>query len=242
MADLLAAVPGILIIDIGRPVPAFHLDMGRYPDLFPVAAVKGDLFKVPDRPPVIGGIGKFPHAVKGTGKACIPMVRSGRAPFSCRRQIRPVTEMVRMGRQTVFLKNLRVFDDGITEGSILLHPAGKGFKVEPAVTEITGREPGQFLPGRRYRPGSQIDPGLSFIIQALSAEAGQSRLPERTAVSPCRVKGRLKAHIEHGRVCQFLITQSHKTLQQQSADQDIDGNVGFRGSFAEKDRKFCFIQ
>ena len=63
--DLLSAVPGILDVDIGRPVPGspdrirpvqtFHLDMGRHMDVIPGPAVKGSLLKPLDGALGIGG-------------------------------------------------------------------------------------------------------------------------------------------------------------------------------------------
>ena len=63
--DILPAVPGILIIDIGGNIIPFHLNMGRDTDVRPCAAVIREGFKACGRVRRLFRIGKLPEAVQG---------------------------------------------------------------------------------------------------------------------------------------------------------------------------------
>ena len=119
--EILAAVPGILIIDIGRDIIAFHLDMGRNPDIRPCTAVIRDRLKAGRRVRGLLGIRNLPQTVQG--------IAEYRISCCSRRLLRPPLQLlfvrkkdvVRMCRKTVFLKNGRIRRDPRIKLLLLSH-------------------------------------------------------------------------------------------------------------------------
>ena len=139
--NVLAPVPGILIIDIGGHIIAFHLDMGGDPDVRPLPAVKRDILKPPGG--ILGPlrIGKFPEAVQGKAQRGRNRC-AGRFIRACRKLlfIRE-KHMVRVGREAVLLKDLRIRDNSGIKTGDPLHPCPQ------RGDQSRGRLPGFPAPG-----------------------------------------------------------------------------------------------
>ena len=91
--DFLRTVPGILGVNIGRHIIAFHLDVGRNRNLIPSAAVIACRLKALGRFCIIICIGKFPHPVQRKETVSLFLFE---------------IPVIRMSLQPVLLKNLRI--------------------------------------------------------------------------------------------------------------------------------------
>ena len=106
--DILAAVPWILIIDIGRDIIAFHLDMGRDPYVRPCTAVIGGRLEAGRRVRRLIRIGKLPQTVQGTAKNRVSGCSRGLLSPSLQLRFICKKDMVRVRRKAVLLKDGRI--------------------------------------------------------------------------------------------------------------------------------------